>query len=73
MVNNFAADFARVATLQFTNSVGGAKLRWLGIEEGHHELSHNRLLLSLAHGLGHRIERFGNPNFCGDGPLPGLT
>ena len=28
MVNSFAADFARVATLQFTNSVGGAKLRW---------------------------------------------
>ena len=24
MVNSFAADFARVATLQFTNSVGGA-------------------------------------------------
>src|SRR5262249_15275978 len=151
-----------VATLQYTNSVGGAKMRWLGIEEGHHELSHkpdddaesqdmlthinkwfseqlaylaqrlaetpepggggsmldntlivwtnelgkgnshtldnipfvlvgngldfrmgrsvkyhklphNRLLLSLAHGMGHRIERFGNPDFCGDGPLPDLT
>ncbi|HEV7221641.1 MAG TPA: DUF1552 domain-containing protein, partial [Pirellulales bacterium] len=150
MVNSFAADFARVATLQFTNSVGQAKMRWLGIEEGHHDLSHqpdsdeaaqtkltkinqwycdqlaylvrrlaetpepggggnlldntlivwtnelgkgnshtlddipfvlvgngldfrmgrslkypkahhNRLLLSLAHGFGHRIERFGNP------------
>jgi hypothetical protein len=34
---------------------------------------HNRLLLSLAHGFGHRIARFGNPDFCGDGPLPGLT
>ena len=162
MVNSFAADFARVATLQFTNSVGQAKMRWLGIEEGHHDLSHqpdsdeaaqtkltkinqwyceqlaylvrrlaetpepggggslldntlivwtnelgkgnshtlddipfvlvgngldfhmgrslkypkahhNRLLLSLAHGFGHRIERFGNPNFCGEGPLPNLT
>ena len=30
MVNSFAADFARVATLQFTNSVGGARMRWLG-------------------------------------------
>ena len=30
MVNSFAADFARVATLQYTNSVGGAKMRWLG-------------------------------------------
>ena len=162
MVNSFAADFARVATLQITNSVGGAKLRWIGVNEGHHELSHNpdsdeksqekltkinkwyceqmaylarrlaetpepggggsmldntlivwtnelgkgnshtldnipfvlvgngldfrmgrslkypklphnRLLLSLAHGFGHRLDRFGNPNFCGDGPLPNLT
>jgi hypothetical protein len=162
MVNSFAADFARVATLQYTNSVGQARMRWLGIEEGQHDLSHkpdtdadaqdkltrinqwycsqlaylakrlaetpepggqgsmldntliiwtnelgkgnshtlndipfglvggglgfkmgrslkfgrqphNRLLLSLAHGFGHRIERFGNPDFCGDGPLPNLT
>ena len=151
-----------MATLQYTNSVGGAKMRWLGVEEGHHELSHNpdtdeksldkltrinkwyaeqmaylgqrlaetpepggggslldntlivwtnelgkgnshtldnipfvllgngldfqmgrslkykktahnRLLMSLAHGFGHRIERFGNPDFCGDGPLSNLT
>jgi hypothetical protein len=162
MVNSFAADFARVATLQFTNSVGGARMRWLGVSEGHHELSHNpdsdtktqeklskinqwyceqlaylakrladtpepggggslldntlivwtnelgkgnshtldnipfvlvgngldfrmgrslkykklphnRLLMALAHGMGHRIERFGNPNFCGEGVLPNLT
>jgi hypothetical protein len=162
MVNSFSADFARVATLQMTNSVGGAKFRWLGIDEGHHELSHhedskeesqdkltrinkwyaeqlaylakrladtpepggsgslldntvllwtnelgkgnshtldnipwvmvgngldfqmgrslkygkvphNRLLLSLAHGFGHTIERFGNPDYCGDGPLSNLT
>jgi hypothetical protein len=162
MVNSFSADFARVATLQFTNSVGGARMRWLGVNESHHELSHepdknvkaqekltkinkwyceqmaylakrlaetpepggsgsmldntlivwtnelgkgnshtmdnipfvlvgnglgfrmgrsvkypklphNRLLLALAHGFGHRIERFGNPNFCGGGVLPNLT
>jgi hypothetical protein len=162
MVNSFAADFARVATLQLTNSVGQARMRWIGVEEGHHELSHkpdsdesaqdkltrinrwyceqlaylakrlaetpepggdgslldntlivwtnelgkgnshtldnipfvlvgngldfrmgrsikfrrtahNRLLLSLAHGFGHHIDRFGNPDFCGDGPLPELT
>jgi hypothetical protein len=162
MVNSFAADFARVATLQITNSVGMARMHWLKINEGHHELSHNpdsdkvsqdkltrinkwyceqmaylakrlaetpepggggslldntlivwtnelgkgnshtldnipfvlvgngldfrmgrsikyprvphnRLLLSLAHGMGHRIERFGNPNFCGEGVLPKLT
>jgi hypothetical protein len=162
LVNSFAADFARVATLQYTNSVGMARMRWLGINEGQHDLSHkpdndaesqnklthinrwyceqlvylaqrlaatpepggggslldntlivwtnelgkgnthtldnipfvlvgngldfrmgrslkyprvphNRLLLSLAHGFGHRITRFGNPDFCGDGPLAGLT
>ncbi len=162
MVNAFAADFARVATLQITNSVGDARMRWLGVTEGHHELSHhpdsdaksvekltkinqwyceqmtylatrlaetpepggpgslldntlilwtnelgkgnshtlddvpfvlvgngldfrmgrslqypglphNRLLMSLAHGMGHRIERFGNPDFCGEGVLPDLT
>jgi Protein of unknown function (DUF1552) len=162
MVNSFAADFARVATLQYTNSVGGAKMRWIGVDEGHHELSHNpdsdekskekltkinkwfceqlaylakrlaetpepggvgslldnttivwtnelgkgnshtldnipwvlvgngldfkmgrslkypklshnRLLIALAQGMGHPIERFGNPDFCGDGALSGLV
>jgi hypothetical protein len=162
LVSSFAADFARVATFQFTNSVGGARMRWLGVEEGHHELSHepdsnekvqakltrinewyceqlaylahrladtpepggggslldntliiwtnelgkgnshtldnipfvlvgnglgfrmgrslkfkkvphNRLLLSLAHGFGHHIDSFGNPDYCGAGPLSGLT
>ncbi len=161
MVQSFAADFARVATLQFTNSVGGAKMHWIGVNEGHHELSHdpdskkesvekltkinkwfceqlaylakrlaetpepggggslldntlilwtnelgkgnshtlenipfvlvgngldfqmgrslkfkkvahNRLLLSLAHGMGHDLKRFGNPDFCGEGGLTGL-
>jgi hypothetical protein len=40
MVNSFVNDFARVATLQYTQSVGGVKMRWLGIEDGHHGLSH---------------------------------
>ncbi len=40
LVSSFAADFARVATFQITNSVGQPKMRWLGIEEGHHDLSH---------------------------------
>jgi hypothetical protein len=158
MVNAFKADFSRVATLQYTNSVGMARMKWLGITEGHHELSHepdtnqaaldkltrinkwfagelaylarkladtpepgstgtmldntvivwtnelgkgnshtldnipfllvgggldfktgrslkfprvahNRLLMSLAHGFGHRVERFGNSEFCGAGAL----
>jgi len=158
MVNSFVNDFARIGTLQYTRSVGGAKMSWLGIERGHHSLSHepnsdeaaqqqltkinhwyaeqvaylaqrlretpepggqgslldnttivwtnelgegnshtlnnipfvlvggglnfkmnraldlggvahNRLLMSLAQGFGHDLERFGNPDFCGDGPL----
>jgi hypothetical protein len=162
LVSSFIADSARVATLQYTNSVGQARFTWLGIKEGQHDLSHepdtnkeaqekltkinhwyceqlaylakrlaetkepdgsgslldntlivwtnelgqgnshtlenipfvlvgggldfktgrslkypnvphNRLLMSLAHGFGHRITRFGNPNFCGAGVLPGLT
>ncbi len=162
MVNSFVSDFARVATLQITNSVGQPRMRWLGIEEGHHGLSHepdsnedavdkltrinkwyceqyaylakrlaetpepggngslldntllvwtnelgkgnshthndipfvlvgggldytmgrslqydrvphNRLLMALAHGFGHEVESFGNPDFCGDGPLTGLV
>jgi hypothetical protein len=158
MVNAFAADFARVATFQYTNSVGQARMNWIGVAESHHELSHhpdsnkksqesltkinkwyaeqlaylarrlaetpepggvgslldnttivwtnelgkgnshtlddipfvlvgngldfrmgrslkfkkvshNRLLLALANGMGHHIEKFGNPNLCGDGVL----
>jgi hypothetical protein len=40
LVNSFAADFARVASYQITNSVGQAKMKWLGVDEGHHDLSH---------------------------------
>jgi hypothetical protein len=40
MVNSFANDFSRIATLQYTNSVGGARMRWIGVNEGHHSLSH---------------------------------
>ncbi len=41
LVNSFVCDWARVATLQITNSVGQARMTWLGIEEAHHELSHH--------------------------------
>ncbi len=41
LVNAFANDMTRVASLQYTNSVGQARMRWLGIEEGHHSLSHD--------------------------------
>ena len=156
--NGLVADFNRIATFQFTNSVGGARMKWLGIDEGHHQLSHepdtnkvaveklvkinkwfceeiayfakklkdtpepngqgsmldntllvwtnelgkgnshtldnipfvmvggnlgwkagrslkfpriahNRLLMAMAHGFGHTISSFGNPEYCKDGPL----
>jgi hypothetical protein len=162
MVSSFLADSARVATLQYTNSVGQARFTWLGISEGQHDLSHepdsnkvaqekltkinawyceqvaylakrlaetkepdgngslldnttiiwtnelgqgnshtlenipfvmvggglgfkmgrslkydrvahNRLLMALAHGFGHRVNAFGNKDFCGTGILPNLT
>jgi len=40
LVNSLANDMTRVATLQYMRSVGQARMRWLGIEEGHHTLSH---------------------------------
>lgn len=174
LAHGFAADFMRTATLQITRSVGGAKMKWLGVDESHHSLSHepdnneqafndlikintwyaeqvallcqkladtpepngvgslldntlvlwtnelgkgnshtlddipwvcigggmdwkmgraldyakadkngkrqsrtgtphNRLLLSIAHGFGHNIETFGNPEWCEQGPLDGLV
>ena len=41
LVGAFANDDARVATLQYTNSVGQARMTWLGIQDGHHSLSHD--------------------------------
>jgi len=40
MVNAMANDMTRIATLQYMRSVGQARMSWLGIEEGHHGLSH---------------------------------
>jgi len=163
LVSALAADFTRVATLQYTGSVGQPHMRWIGVDEGQHDLSHqpdsdegaqekltkinawyageiahlarrlaetpepggdgslldhttivwtnelgagnshsredipwvlvggglgfqagravefarephNRLLLALAHAMGHTaLERFGNPDYCGAGPLTGLA
>ncbi|RFC44271.1 MAG: Protein of unknown function (DUF1552) [Verrucomicrobia bacterium] len=41
LVNALSNDMARVATFQFMRSVGQAQMRWLGVEEGHHSLSHD--------------------------------
>lgn len=162
MVSAFLADSSRIATLQYTNSVGQARFTWLGIKEGQHDLSHepdtnaeaqekltrinhwyceqvaylakrlqetkepdgngtlldnttivwtnelgkgnshtledipfvlvggglgfktgrslkydrvphNRLLMAIAHGFGHRVTAFGNRDFCGAGVLSGLS
>ncbi len=40
LVNSFVNDMARVATLQYTKSVGGAQMKWLDVRDGHHALSH---------------------------------
>ena len=40
MINSFVNDFARVATLQYTKSVGQARMSWLQISDNHHTLSH---------------------------------
>lgn len=40
LVNALANDMARIATLQFMRSVGQARMNWLGVQEGHHSLSH---------------------------------
>src|SRR4051812_25331224 len=40
LVNSFVNDMARVATLQYTKSVGQARMSWLDIKDTHHTLSH---------------------------------
>ena len=40
LVNAMANDMTRIATLQYMRSVGQARMRWLDVEEGHHQLSH---------------------------------
>jgi hypothetical protein len=40
LVNSFVNDFARVATIQYNNSAGDARMSWLGVEGAHHDISH---------------------------------
>ena len=42
LVNSMANDMTRIATLQYMRSVGQAQMRWLGVEDGHHTLSHEQ-------------------------------
>lgn len=41
LVSALVTDQCRVATLQYDRSVGNLRFKFLGIEEGHHELSHD--------------------------------
>lgn len=40
LVNSFVNDMTRVGTLQYTKSVGMARMNWLNVSDGHHTLSH---------------------------------
>ncbi|MFO0912668.1 MAG: DUF1552 domain-containing protein [Pirellulales bacterium] len=40
LVSALANDMTRVASLQYMRSVGQARMHWLGVDEGHHSLSH---------------------------------
>jgi hypothetical protein len=62
LVNALANDMTRVATLQYMRSVGQAQMRWLGIQEGHHSLSHEPDTNQDAYGKLQKI----NSWFCGE-------
>ena len=62
LVNSLANNMARVATLQYMRSVGQARMKWLGIEEGHHGLSHEP---DADKGAQEKLEKI-NTWFCGE-------
>ncbi len=62
LVNSLANNMARVATLQYMRSVGQARMNWLGIEEGHHGLSHEPDADTSAQ---EKLEKI-NTWFCGE-------
>ena len=62
LVSCLANDMARVASLQFTNSVGNARMKWVGVEEGHHTLSHDPDLNEESQEKLLKINRW----FCGE-------
>ena len=53
--------------------VGGGLDYHMGRSLQFPKVPHNRLLMALAHGMGHEIKTFGNSNYCKDGVLTGLT
>ncbi|MDG2380826.1 MAG: DUF1552 domain-containing protein [Pirellulaceae bacterium] len=53
--------------------VGGG-LGWkMGRAMDFEGVNHNRLLMSFCEAMGHPVDSFGNPDFCGDGSLTGLV
>ncbi len=52
--------------------VGGGLDFGLGQAYDFGQVAHNRLLLSILEGFGMPEKTFGNPDFCGDGPLTGI-
>lgn len=62
LVNSFVNDMARVATLQYTKSVGMARMNWLDIKDGHHALSHEPDKDETAQGKLVKINKW----FCGE-------
>ena len=62
LVNSFVNDMARVATLQYTKSVGMARMNWLDVKEGHHTLSHEPDKNDEAQTMLVRVNKW----FCGE-------
>src|SRR2546427_302369 len=62
LVNGFVNDMARVATLQYTKSVGQARMKWLDVSNGHHELSHEPDKDDVAQSKLVKINKW----FCGE-------
>jgi hypothetical protein len=62
LVNSFVNDMARVATLQYTKSVGQARMSWLDIKDPHHSLSHEPDKDTVAQDKLIKINKW----FCGE-------
>jgi hypothetical protein len=62
LVNSFVNDMARVATLQYTKSVGQARMNWLNIADNHHQLSHETDKEEAAQSKLIKINKW----FCGE-------
>ncbi|PYJ04974.1 MAG: hypothetical protein DME25_09245 [Verrucomicrobia bacterium] len=62
LVNSFVNDMARVATLQYTKSVGQAQMNWLDIKDNHHSLSHEPDKDEVAQAKLVKINKW----FCGE-------